>query len=73
VRKQWLLEEYGDGKEAPCHFCGDRLTFDTVTVDRIIPGCEGGGYVRGNIRPACGSCNSADGARIGMERRTAVA
>lgn len=32
-----------------------------VTVDRIVPGCRGGRYVRGNIRPACGACNSETG------------
>lgn len=36
-----------------------------LTVDRIIPGCQGGTYRRNNIRPACGSCNSETG---GAER-----
>jgi len=34
-----------------------------VTVDRIIPGCQGGTYRRNNIRPACGGCNSETGGR----------
>lgn len=34
---------------------------DTLTVDRIIPGCKGGTYRRNNIRPACGGCNSETG------------
>jgi len=34
-----------------------------LTVDRIIPGCQGGTYVRTNIRPACGGCNSETGGR----------
>lgn len=44
-----------------CYRCGSLLTFYTVTVDRIIPGCRGGTYRRNNIRPACGSCNSETG------------
>lgn len=44
-----------------CYRCGELLTVDTVTVDRIIPGCQGGTYRRTNIRPACGSCNSQAG------------
>jgi hypothetical protein len=44
-----------------CYRCGALLTVDTVTVDRIIPGCKGGTYRRNNIRPACGSCNSETG------------
>jgi hypothetical protein len=44
-----------------CYRCGTLLTVDTVTVDRIIPGCHGGTYRRNNIRPACSSCNSITG------------
>lgn len=44
-----------------CYRCGDLLTVDTVTVDRIVPGCKGGTYRRSNIRPACGKCNSETG------------
>lgn len=53
----------GHGQPAcRCYRCGRLLTIDTVTVDRIIPGCRGGTYRRENIRPACGPCNSATGA-----------
>lgn len=45
-----------------CYRCGTLLTVDTVTVDRVIPGCQGGTYRRSNIRPACGRCNSVTGA-----------
>lgn len=45
-----------------CYRCGQLLTAETVTVDRIIPGCQGGTYARNNIRPACGTCNSSTGA-----------
>jgi hypothetical protein len=44
-----------------CYRCGTLLTEQTVTVDRIVPGCKGGRYVRGNIRPACAGCNSETG------------
>lgn len=46
-----------------CYRCGVLLTVDTVTVDRIVPGCRGGTYRRSNIRPACGTCNSSTGGR----------
>lgn len=35
-----------------------------LTIDRIIPGCQGGRYVRTNIRPACGGCNSETGGAL---------
>ncbi len=51
-----------------CYRCGVLLTVDTVTVDRIIPGCKGGTYRRDNIRPACGRCNSETGAPLANGR-----
>lgn len=56
-RKIWLLTTFGDGRKVPCHDCGMVLNWATLTVDRILPGCLGGKYVRGNIRPACQQCN----------------
>lgn len=44
-----------------CYRCGQLLTAITLTVDRIIPGCQGGTYRRTNIRPACPDCNSETG------------
>lgn len=66
ARKVWLLEKFGDGVTALCSFgCGTALTFETITVDRYpVPGCHGGRYTRGNIRPACGPCNSAVGGAL---------
>lgn len=65
-----LQEQWGRiAKALPacrCYRCGRLLTVDTVTVDRIIPGCKGGTYRRNNIRPACGPCNSETGG--GMRR-----
>lgn len=56
-------QEYGDSvyRCCRCYRCGKLLTVDTVTVDRIVPGCKGGTYARNNIRPACGGCNSETG------------
>lgn len=60
----WMLAVFGDGLTAPCSFCGKRLFYSQLTRDRYpLPGRKGGRYVRGNIRPACLSCNAADGAR----------
>lgn len=66
ARKAFLLREFGDGTEAPCSFgCGTQLTMATVSVDRYpVPGCQGGTYARGNIRPVCGRCNSSHGATV---------
>jgi 5-methylcytosine-specific restriction endonuclease McrA len=52
-----------------CYRCGVLLTTSTVTVDRIVPGCQGGTYRRTNIRPACGRCNSQTGATTRRTKR----
>lgn len=52
-----------------CYRCGDLLTVDTVTVDRIVPGCKGGTYRRNNIRPACGRCNSETGGPLARTKK----
>lgn len=64
-RKQWLLDEFGDGVTAPCFAegCDAVLTFDTITVDRIQLGKDGGSYRRENIRPACPPHNSSEGSK----------
>jgi hypothetical protein len=54
-----------------CYRCGRLLTVNTVTVDRIVPGCQGGTYRRDNIRPSCQPCASATGAALGNERKRA--
>lgn len=72
VRKQWVLDVFGNGRIAFCSFlgCSEELTFETITIDRYpIPGCEGGTYKRGNIRPMCGFHNSSTGSLLGHERR----
>lgn len=45
------------------------LTLETLTLDRIVPGCDGGTYARTNIRPCCGTCNSSTGGQLGTSRR----
>lgn len=70
-RRQWLLDTFGDGTTAPCSFgCGATVDIKTLFVDRYPrPGCQGGTYARGNIRPSCGTCSSVHG---GAERGVAA-
>ncbi len=63
ARRRWLLATYESEHPgyARCYRCGSLLSELTLTVDRIVPGCRGGKYVRSNIRPACAMCNSETG------------
>lgn len=65
-RRAWLLATYASNVagRCRCYRCGELLTVDTLTVDRIVPGCLGGKYVRTNIRPACAPCNSETGGAV---------
>ena len=75
-RREWLVSTFRANVDVHgqpacrCYRCGDLLTVDTVTVDRRVPGCEGGTYWdKGNLRPACGTCNSETGGHLGAERK----
>lgn len=81
-RRAWLVDTYGwrlpDGSGIVlCWKCHVTLLQDddpeapgqSVTVDRIVPGCRGGRYVHGNIRPACSPCNTSDGGRLGAQQK----
>jgi hypothetical protein len=67
-RRLWLISAWGGGYSSwgtvRCVFCGEWLDERTITVDRIIPGILEGGYRKGNIRPACMTCNSVEGSRL---------
>lgn len=66
ARRTWLLKVYASDvpRRCRCFRCGKLLSKRTVTVDRIIPGCKGGGYTRSNTRPACAKCNSVTGGTV---------
>lgn len=52
----FYLESVPKGQGLPavrCFRCGKLCTWETVEIDRIKPGCEGGKYTRDNIRPIC--------------------
>lgn len=78
ARKLWLLAKYGTGEYALCaigfnDICQGVVDYETVTVNRVVPGVLGGRYVRDNIEPACAPCNIYDGnylrERLRLERK----
>lgn len=86
ARRVWLLSEKagwgGNGEVVPCALgtepdCSLLVDMVTMEVDRIIPGAEGGRYVRTNIRPTCVRCNKEAGfdtmRKVAAERRVLAA
>jgi hypothetical protein len=53
----------------PCWECGAWVWFDTMVVDRIIPGEQGGRYTRDNIRIHCPKCSGRQGQKRTIEKR----
>lgn len=72
-RKQRMLAPHGGhggtGTTVPCYRCQVQLTCDTLTVDRIVAGMDGGSYAWGNVRPACQGCNIKTGNQLRDHRR----
>ena len=77
ARRAWLVAVFGwrlpDGTGLVCCYRCEVVLLEhedpeapgqSMTVDRIVPGVLGGTYERGNIRPACGPCNSETGAEL---------
>lgn len=73
--RAYCLAVFGDGISAPCQFCGKALLFSAISLDlHPLPARKGGRYKRGNVRPACLSCNVRAGAReAALERAKAKA
>ena len=46
-----------------CVWCGVGLTFETFTVEHMLPRSRGGSDELPNLRPACGHCNYSRGNR----------
>ncbi len=40
-----------------CHFCQQPVGADNLTMDHLVPLARGGKSTRGNIVPACQTCN----------------
>jgi len=61
ANRYFLLVKFGNGEACDCVYCGAKLDYSTIEVDRLIPGANGGGYQQHNIVPACKPCNRARG------------
>lgn len=41
-----------------CHYCGRHVGRENLTMDHIVPLARGGRSVKGNLAPACKTCNN---------------
>ena len=67
-RKMRMLSQFGDGQTAGCIYCGIRMNFKTIEVEKLDPVM---GYdVEGdlNCAPAYRGCNSSLGNKTPQEK-----
>lgn len=54
-KSQWWQRKLAKGE---CHYCRRKVAPEELTMDHIVPLARGGRSTRGNVAPACKTCNS---------------
>lgn len=63
-RSQWWKRKCDRGI---CFYCGCRVPARELTMDHIIPIARGGKTTKGNLAPACKTCNNQKKQLLPME------
>jgi 5-methylcytosine-specific restriction endonuclease McrA len=50
-----------------CYYCGRKIPASQLTMDHIVPIARGGKSSKGNVVPACKSCNTQKKQLLPME------
>jgi 5-methylcytosine-specific restriction endonuclease McrA len=61
---QWWKRRRSSGL---CHYCGNKFSPRSLTMDHIVPIARGGKSTKGNVVPACKDCNTKKKHRLLME------
>lgn len=61
---QWWKRRCAKGQ---CHYCGDSISPSELTMDHIVPIARGGKSTKGNLVPACKTCNNKKKQLLPME------
>lgn len=61
----WWKAQLAQGR---CHHCGQAFPPEALTMDHLIPVARGGTSSKGNVVPACFSCNQAKAAQTPAEQ-----
>lgn len=51
-------KELFDRDKWVCHYCGEKLTADNITLDHFVPQHMGGKHTKENLKTCCLTCNS---------------
>ena len=51
----WWMRKTSTGQ---CHYCGEKVARENLTMDHVVPLSRGGKSTKGNLVPACKECNN---------------
>lgn len=54
-QSSWWKNQLGRGQ---CHYCGQRVQPQALTMEHIVPIVRGGRSTKANVVPCCKACNS---------------
>lgn len=60
----WWKRKRGNGL---CHYCGGKFPPQELTMDHLVPLARGGRSTKGNLVPACKSCNDQKKHKLAFE------
>ena len=63
-QSQWWKRKCARGI---CHYCGAQVPARELTMDHIVPIARGGKSTKGNVAPACKTCNTKKKQLLPME------
>lgn len=63
-QSQWWKRRCSKGR---CYYCGRSIPAAALTMDHLVPVARGGKSTRGNVVPACKSCNNKKKQLLPME------
>lgn len=63
-QSQWWKRRCSKGV---CHYCGQPVKPQDLTMDHVVPISRGGKTTKGNVVPACKACNNAKKQLLPME------
>ena len=63
-QSQWWKRKCARGI---CDYCGNRVPPRELTMDHIVPIARGGKTTKGNVAPACKTCNTRKKQLLPME------
>ncbi|MBF0224661.1 MAG: HNH endonuclease [Desulfobacterales bacterium] len=63
-KSEWWKRKCSKGV---CHYCGQQIPPQELTMDHIVPLSRGGQSKKGNIVPACKNCNNLKKHNLLME------